>query len=218
MRYDVGSNFTSSGVYGLTLSAFDGLAVFAGGEALGTRVYNLASMHVAEGGLADKTTVFSGGKQIVQSGGFASKTTVSSGGALMVPSGGVALNVSQYEGGHVSATISGGDHKTKITGMNAYGPFVLSSAVAQNFILYSGYDGHQRVSSGGVAINTTVSGGRQSLYPWAVASGTKIYSGGWQFVSTGASAVGTTVFSSGLQCVEYGGSAVGTTASCGQYA
>ena len=184
----------------------------AGGVASATTIHG-GTQYVSAGGTALETTIY-GGTQDVSAGGVASDTTISSRGIQYVSSGGKAYNTEQHSGGNINADVYGGDTETYVSGTNASGEaFTLQNGVASNFILYAG--GEQKVSSGGMANNTTINSsgtqdvggvandttinedGRQLVFFGGVASDTTISSGGWQSIFSGGKAYNTVQHSGG---------------------
>lgn len=181
--------------------------IYNGGIANSTTI-NTGYQIISSGGSAVDTTINNGGYQRVSNGGVANFTTISSGGAQNISSGGTALNTSQNAGGNVNVIVGGGVHlDTAATGTNENGSFSLNNGVADNFIIYS--KGSQFVSSGGIAINTTISGGYQLVSSGGLVNGTTI-NGGSQYIYDDGSASSTFIIK-GNQQVSAGGKTIETT-------
>ena len=169
-----------------------------GGTATSTTIMNSGSQYISSGGKVTYTTINYGGEQYVFSDGVASNTTISNGGYINVSSGGVAENIMQLDGGGISVNLYANDG-TKVTGTNVNGSFSYSNGVARNFIL----NGSMHVSSGGVAINTTIAGGgTQYISSGGLASSTIINNDGSQSISGGSSFF--TTINGGVQYVHSG--------------
>lgn len=157
--------------------------VSSGGTAINTTIHNGGYQHIYAGATASGTTINYFGMQLVSSGGDATSTTINSGGTVRqfrgcchllatVTSGGKqylyfggqATGVTQNVGGNVIAPVYGNDTQTVVDGNNVSGSFSLSGGIASGFILYGDKNFYiQEVFSGGLAINTTLSGGSQEV-------------------------------------------------------
>ncbi|MDR1857590.1 MAG: AIDA repeat-containing protein [Desulfovibrio sp.] len=190
---------------GLTLSAGSSatMGIYALGSAVSTLVSSTGSMYVYDSGTAIETTIFDGGEAHVSYGGLAVGTTLS--GTLHVSSGGSATGT----------TINGGVEHVH-SGGGASGTLVNAGAM--------------HVSAGGSAIDTTLSGGEQTVS--GVALSTTVSSGGLQTIFASGTAIdttvaggeqqvlgvasATTVSAGGSQAVQSGASAIDTTLTNGE--
>jgi autotransporter passenger strand-loop-strand repeat protein len=204
-----------------TVSSGQTLNVSAGQTSNGIIVLSGGTLNVLSGGTASGT-VDSGGSDNVSSGGTAIGTTVSGGGiegvygiasGTVIDSGGTQ-NV--YSGGTVSnATFSGGTQNV-LSGAIVNGAVigsgtqnVSSGGTASTTVLDGG--AQQIVSSGGIAVGTTISSGdAETVLAGGTASATTISGGGNLFISSGGTAISATVGSGGFEVVSSGASAVST--------
>ncbi|EFS2085581.1 autotransporter adhesin AIDA-I [Escherichia coli] len=163
-----------------------------------------AATHIGNNKHEENTSVSS--NQIVYSGGYTSNVTILSGGTQNVNSNGYTSST------HINSLgtqVIGNLGSSFYTIVSSGGLQRVSSGGTATGTKLSG--GNQNISSGGKAIDAEVySGGKQTVYSGASASGTKL-SGGTQNVSSGGSASATVVNSSGAQNIYSGGSAVSTT-------
>lgn len=191
--------------------------ILQGGVANSASVYGYQI--ASSGGLASQSVIHSSGLQQVVSGGTALGTILEDGGAMYVAKGGIALDVTQGVNARVTASVTGGDMETKITGHNALGSFFLSMGYASNFIVYNSTFS---VDSFGVAANTLVlrggtmyaysSGtadgthlqGNLYVYSSGIARNTQVESGGRLNVSSWGQAYDTTILSGGSMYISSG--------------
>lgn len=207
-----------------------------------------AYQFVSSGGTVLGTTVESGGFQEVLSGGIASASTIESGGYLVALPGAVVTSAVLEPGGMlISAGIVFNPnppavvlYTTPIVGLQvgvSASDYVLSGGLASKTTVFSGgqefvdaggvvsgsalRNGGTETVSGGVAYDSTVSGGVPGVYSLqdvtaaGMASGTKVFIGGAQNVSGGSAML--SVLSGGAQFVEAGGAVTGTTIAAGGY-
>ena len=157
--------------------------VNSGGAATSTTVNSGGFQGVYSGGVASDTQVLAGGKMTLGSGGAsANNTVVASQGAMSIGHGASATDITIQSGGVMGIVVRGGEG-TYITGSHeGRGTFLLSDGVASNFVI-SSYDngiyGVFGVSSGGEALDTLLIGesARQSVQNGGVASNTTMSGG-----------------------------------------
>jgi autotransporter passenger strand-loop-strand repeat protein len=144
---------------------------------------------VSSGGATAGATVGSVGTEIVSSSGTASTTMVSSGGTLI------------FAGGLVSS-------ETFMSGATA----VVRGGTVSGLASHRGV--MVQVSSGGVAIGTTIDG-TQVIYAGGATTSSTVDSGGANIVSSGGFASATQVSSGGTETVYAGGSSVAPVVNSG---
>jgi antigen 43 len=177
--------------------------IFGNGTAISTTANDGSFDNVQDGGTASFTTVHHGGSEEVANGGLAVSTTVSSGGYDTVYAGGSAsfTTVSNHGFEYVGQeTIADGITVSTMVDVGGTQD-VYFSGIASFTTVSSG--GYQKVSAGGVAIDTSVLNGGFAI----------VASGGTETVSSGA-ATGVTL-SGGGETVDSGGTAISTTVDAG---
>lgn len=257
------SLWSNAGVFevaGKTWTAYNNLVVSNnrtladGDSAEPVTVLTNGMFTVYRGGVARQVTINTAGHVNVLDGGRVEGATVAAGASLTVNQGGTALDVTQSAGGHLKLSVV--DTRTRITGSHASGSFSLEKGVMSNFIFSSaglvsalagvrmvdvffGANCSSLLSSGAVAENTVLSGGRQTVSGGAsalntsltsasgyaaiqrlesggYAAGALVNAGGSQFVSAGAVACDTVLSgTSASQTVSAGGTAHRTVVSTG---
>ncbi len=213
----VANETTMSGYYNYYSSTFHNIYASAyiekGGSASGFSVGSCASLYVSSGARLSNVSISGwGGDVVIYSGASVNGVILDYSGALFISSGGRVENVSYKGAGHRSlvVTISGGDSKTYVQGVNAQGKeFTIQNGVGSNLILYANYfGGYVNVKSGGVLKDTIVSGGYLNISSGGIASNTTIdYSFNGITLSRGAIHSGTInmVKSGGMFKVSSGG-------------
>ena len=182
---EIGSGYVFSG----TVNSGVKLEILSGGADVGATVSSGGREIVLAGGTASNTTVLKGGAEIVSSGGTASGTAVLSGGTLDVLSGGLADAATIFSGGSEIVSAHGTDDGAQISGGKQLDYGSASSATV--------FSGSQIVEAGGIASDTTVSGG------------------GTEIVLSGGSSIDLTIGSGGTSIVSSGGSAAVSGATSG---
>ena len=191
----------SSGVVssGIELDAF--MTVLSGGTAVNTVVSGGGSLCVLNGGTADNTTVLSGGELTVYIGGTATNI-IENGGCVLLHDGALGtfapntihglqlMDDGSKEDGYVSATIHSGTTANKM---------VISDAVLEIF-------------SGGMAVDTVISGGGETnVLSGGTANHTTISSGGTLCIRSGATLNGAIVSRGAELLILSGGNATEIT-------
>jgi autotransporter passenger strand-loop-strand repeat protein len=157
-----------------------GTTVSSGVTVSGFVVSNTGLLTILSGGSAVSTIVQNGGTVTVASGGYAGDTIVSSGGYEQVSAGGIVSGVvldytgDQSVGGTAIGTVVEGGYENIIAG----------GVTSDVLVSGSFHEGFETVSSGGLAISTTVAGG-ELLY-----------------VLSGGTTIGAVIFQSGIEGVD----------------
>ena len=231
--------FSGGIVHSTVVGGYAGnLTIHSGGTANSTFLNASGSLCVLSGGTVNSTFLNASGSLCVLSGGIADSIWVwGSGGTLAVDAGGSALGVSAVSGAVLSLTVAS---DTIVQGVYGETPFAIDGGGGGGDIQLNDYwnvvvvsggtavnatvegSGCLRVSSGGLAISTTVNSGLRynnygtenllQIYEGGTASATTVNQSGTVYLSGGL-AVSTTVNSAGFLRVYSGASAVSTTVS-----
>jgi len=190
-KYALGATYTG----GLS----EPLNIFMGGNyasAQGVNIFDGGYMTVLTGGSACNTTISSGGIARLYNGTM-TRTTINSGGKLIITVLGNLSNIIIHEGGSV------GLHWYQ----SGYVPATITeweTGIAHNL----NGSGNLIISSGGVASNTTIHGGKISIAPGAFAYDTIIYSYGRMNIS---GTISNTMVRGGYVALDYNGSVANHT-------
>ena len=175
------------------------------------------------GGTASATTLTGAGVLTVFSGGLAADTIVNStnfstpgsNGGLFVSSGGFATGTVINSGGLEVVFNSGTDIGATV---NSGGSLVVSSGGTTVSAVLQGISGTtsgvETVSSGGIAIGTTIGFGGKLVDSGGAISGTIVDAGGILTISSGGAATGTVV-EGGTENIRFSGTDIGAVISGG---
>ena len=211
--------FISNTLNGIVLN--DGMTVHSNTTAHNTTVNYQGGLYI-RGGIANSTTVNSGGGMYISSGGVTNSTTVNYGGSMSIESGGTAIEIKE-NGGYVR--VASGANVTfvsntirEITLDNLQSMTVHSNTIANSTTVNS--RGYMVISSGGMANNTTLSGGTyyyesavMHIESGGVANSTTVYSGGYMYISSGGIHRGSLQIDSGAVVSAYEGGIIDFTVS-----